>query len=192
MTRKVSDMWTCPRCGLPQDRPFDECPNCGVIVEKFKAKQEPEIQPIETSVMSRSVWIGGAVALVVIVSLLFYAGSVRKQARIQEQQRIIAEQMAEREHQDRERMLQKISNMERIQREEAQRQKQERANKTAMQDYELRNKRIEVDTAKQIGQIELEYNYKRAQDGLDAMDKRLKVIDESPADTTRIKHKRRY
>jgi hypothetical protein len=38
--------WECPACGSPQTRAYDECPNCGVIVAKLRAKQEdfPEHQ----------------------------------------------------------------------------------------------------------------------------------------------------
>ncbi len=31
--------WKCPACGLPQFKPFDECPQCGVIVAKFRVHQ---------------------------------------------------------------------------------------------------------------------------------------------------------
>jgi tellurite resistance protein len=29
--------WRCPACNMPQFREFDECPQCGIIVSKFKA-----------------------------------------------------------------------------------------------------------------------------------------------------------
>ena len=31
--------WKCPACGLPQFKPFDECPQCGVILAKFRPPQ---------------------------------------------------------------------------------------------------------------------------------------------------------
>ncbi len=34
---KIVDVaWKCPACGKPQSRRYDECPNCGVIVAKFR------------------------------------------------------------------------------------------------------------------------------------------------------------
>jgi hypothetical protein len=33
-------VWKCPSCGSPQTRMYDECPNCGVIVTKLRAKRE--------------------------------------------------------------------------------------------------------------------------------------------------------
>jgi hypothetical protein len=34
--------WTCPACGAPQTRPYAECPQCGVIVAKFKNRQSED------------------------------------------------------------------------------------------------------------------------------------------------------
>jgi len=33
-------LWECPACGRPQTRVYDECPVCGVIVSKYRAKME--------------------------------------------------------------------------------------------------------------------------------------------------------
>ena len=32
--RKVAVVWRCPACGMPQDRAYEECPHCGVVVAK--------------------------------------------------------------------------------------------------------------------------------------------------------------
>lgn len=44
----VDRWWTCPACGSPQSRQYDECPQCGVIVEKFLKKQAALDGPKET------------------------------------------------------------------------------------------------------------------------------------------------
>lgn len=42
-------MFRCPACGLPQFSPFDICPQCGIIVAKYKVKQaEIKRQPKNT------------------------------------------------------------------------------------------------------------------------------------------------
>lgn len=33
--------FVCPSCGMPQSRPFDECPQCGVIMSKLPPQAEP-------------------------------------------------------------------------------------------------------------------------------------------------------
>lgn len=38
--RTVNNVWTCPACKMPQPREFEECPQCGVLVSKFKEHQE--------------------------------------------------------------------------------------------------------------------------------------------------------
>lgn len=38
--RKV--VWHCPACRRPQQREYEECPVCGVIVAKFKPQPQPE------------------------------------------------------------------------------------------------------------------------------------------------------
>ncbi|MFC1835466.1 PH domain-containing protein, partial [Thermodesulfobacteriota bacterium] len=39
---EIDAMWICPACIVPQDKPFEECPQCGVIVSKFQQKQARE------------------------------------------------------------------------------------------------------------------------------------------------------
>jgi hypothetical protein len=41
--------WHCPACHMPQAHEFDECPQCGIIVAKFKGKlhQEQDSQATE-------------------------------------------------------------------------------------------------------------------------------------------------
>lgn len=39
LERTVEVAWTCPACKLPQAQQFDECPNCGIIVSKYNARQ---------------------------------------------------------------------------------------------------------------------------------------------------------
>lgn len=47
--QKKGTEWHCPACHLPQAHEFDECPQCGIIVAKFKGKvpQEPEAPATE-------------------------------------------------------------------------------------------------------------------------------------------------
>jgi RNA polymerase subunit RPABC4/transcription elongation factor Spt4 len=42
--QKKGAAWHCPACHMPQAHEFEECPQCGIIVAKFKGKfpQEPE------------------------------------------------------------------------------------------------------------------------------------------------------
>lgn len=40
VNRATPITWKCPACGAPQTRTFDECPNCGVIVSKFRGRHE--------------------------------------------------------------------------------------------------------------------------------------------------------
>jgi len=35
--------WTCPACGMPGDKEAAECPNCGVIVAKFKSRLSEDL-----------------------------------------------------------------------------------------------------------------------------------------------------
>ncbi len=37
----------CPSCGFPQNYDFEECPQCGVLVSKFKEKQEVQSRKAE-------------------------------------------------------------------------------------------------------------------------------------------------
>ena len=39
--QSVEVAWKCPACGMPQTKQSDECPDCGVIVAKFK---QPPVQ----------------------------------------------------------------------------------------------------------------------------------------------------
>ena len=40
VTEKTVNLgWKCPACAMPQDRDYDECPQCGVIVAKFLKQQ---------------------------------------------------------------------------------------------------------------------------------------------------------
>jgi hypothetical protein len=43
-TEKSSSGFTCPACKMPQSKQFDECPQCGVIIPKFKEKQAKETE----------------------------------------------------------------------------------------------------------------------------------------------------
>ena len=46
-SRKVTtELFTCPHCKMPQFKPFEVCPQCGVIVGKFE-KSEPESESTE-------------------------------------------------------------------------------------------------------------------------------------------------
>jgi hypothetical protein len=47
-------VWKCPACGKPQPREFEECPDCGVIIGKFKDRwqkvtvaDEPDIPKVK-------------------------------------------------------------------------------------------------------------------------------------------------
>jgi hypothetical protein len=40
--QKKGTAWRCPACHMPQAREFDECPQCGIIVAKFKGKFRQE------------------------------------------------------------------------------------------------------------------------------------------------------
>jgi uncharacterized tellurite resistance protein B-like protein len=39
-TPSAPKIWRCPACQMPQFQEFDECPQCGVIVSKFREKQD--------------------------------------------------------------------------------------------------------------------------------------------------------
>jgi rubrerythrin len=40
--QKKGNAWHCPACRMPQAHEFDECPQCGIIVAKFKGKFRQE------------------------------------------------------------------------------------------------------------------------------------------------------
>ena len=40
--QKKGIAWHCPACRMPQAHEFDECPQCGIIVAKFKGKFRQE------------------------------------------------------------------------------------------------------------------------------------------------------
>jgi hypothetical protein len=40
--QKKGTVWHCPACHMPQAHEFDECPQCGIIVAKFKGKFREE------------------------------------------------------------------------------------------------------------------------------------------------------
>src|SRR5208283_4698575 len=40
--QKKGTEWHCPACHMPQTHEFDECPQCGIIVAKFKGKFRQE------------------------------------------------------------------------------------------------------------------------------------------------------
>lgn len=59
--QKKGRAWRCPACHMPQSHPFDECPQCGIIVSKFEQKisrekgtSKPEefveVPPVESDV----------------------------------------------------------------------------------------------------------------------------------------------
>lgn len=42
----VSTLWKCPACGMPQFKPFAECPQCGAIVSNYtRNRKEPTSHP---------------------------------------------------------------------------------------------------------------------------------------------------
>jgi hypothetical protein len=49
--QKKGAAWHCPACHMPQAREFEECPQCGIIVAKYKGKfpQEPEAPGMDGS-----------------------------------------------------------------------------------------------------------------------------------------------
>jgi uncharacterized paraquat-inducible protein A len=49
--QKKGAAWHCPACHMPQAHEFAECPQCGIIVAKFKGRlpQEPEPSATEHS-----------------------------------------------------------------------------------------------------------------------------------------------
>lgn len=46
--QKKGNAWHCPACRMPQAHEFDECPQCGIIVAKFKGKFRQEQGPPAT------------------------------------------------------------------------------------------------------------------------------------------------
>lgn len=41
--QNIEGIWRCPACNMPQQHQFDECPQCGILVEKFeKLRTEPQ------------------------------------------------------------------------------------------------------------------------------------------------------
>jgi len=40
-----SILFKCPKCGHPSVQAFQECPKCGIVISKFKSKQESKIKP---------------------------------------------------------------------------------------------------------------------------------------------------
>jgi tellurite resistance protein len=48
---KNQKIWRCPACHMPQFQDFDECPQCGVIVAKFKEKRGVQWKDLEPDLM---------------------------------------------------------------------------------------------------------------------------------------------
>jgi hypothetical protein len=40
--QKKGKVWRCPACHMPQHHPFDECPQCGIIISKYEKKLSGE------------------------------------------------------------------------------------------------------------------------------------------------------
>lgn len=84
--------WTCPACGISQDREYDECPKCGIVARKVSATRlpPPYRTPRHSSYESReeshekipksglAFLIIGAVVIVIIGVLMFRSGSDKK------------------------------------------------------------------------------------------------------------------
>jgi hypothetical protein len=59
-------VWVCPACKMPQEREFNECPQCGVLVSKFARNMEKKAAIEETrkkkrfqalvQILSASMW----------------------------------------------------------------------------------------------------------------------------------------
>ncbi|HMK35557.1 MAG TPA: zinc ribbon domain-containing protein [Desulfomonilaceae bacterium] len=43
--QRKGKVWRCPACRMPQSHPYEECPQCGIIVAKFIEKHGGEQQP---------------------------------------------------------------------------------------------------------------------------------------------------
>jgi hypothetical protein len=66
----VDMWWRCPACGSPQSHEHDECPQCGVIVEKFLKKhaaaegtKEPKAVPLTSAKASQAAGSEPAVSI---------------------------------------------------------------------------------------------------------------------------------
>jgi hypothetical protein len=42
-------MWWCPACNLPQFFQFDECPQCGIIVSKYRGGASRQVNALSLS-----------------------------------------------------------------------------------------------------------------------------------------------
>jgi len=61
-------VFKCPACGMPQNQVFKECPQCGIIVDKYLKQQEKKKQAAERKAKSRSrrKWISAGVLAAII------------------------------------------------------------------------------------------------------------------------------
>ena len=50
--KTLNSPWKCPACGKPQTKEVEVCPDCGVIINKFREKQS-ESQSQETSTVNK-------------------------------------------------------------------------------------------------------------------------------------------
>ncbi len=64
--RKPRAVTKCPNCRMPQDRPFEVCPQCGVLVEKFlqRLERKPEGSRSKSKSKLKTVVIAAGIILV--------------------------------------------------------------------------------------------------------------------------------
>jgi len=155
-----SNKWVCPACKKPFTSEFNECPNCGVIVSKFLKRQEGGVDMPPQEVATRKVStrklpttalviISSLCILIIAGGLLYWRSAKQEQARQTAEQtaaRIVQEQRA-REHREKE-LLQRISNMEEMQRKEAEEKAKERDRELTRLQFERRKAESENEMSK--------------------------------------------
>jgi hypothetical protein len=92
----VNPAWSCPACGRTEPREFEECPGCGVIVQKYRSNPTPRTgSDTEQAPSARTkalVWVSVSLLLLGGLGAFWYHKSkVAEALRIEEQRRRQAE-----------------------------------------------------------------------------------------------------
>jgi hypothetical protein len=75
VTGPLIDTWQCPCCGTAQAKEIEECPVCGIVVQKFVARKErDEAAPVDTEPIRHSeASIGPRWGLIAVILLIVAA-----------------------------------------------------------------------------------------------------------------------
>jgi|SRR5271157_1221986 len=177
--RTMNVVWKCPACGKPQTREFEECPECGVIAEKFKNSLRSNSLVEEQPARDLSLWndrtskyvTSLAVALLIgLIGLGLYwmrentIEKMRQQKAAVERAKIEAKIKQDREEQ----MLEKLSRLEKMERE-----------KRAHEEYRQKMKDIGDGEKRRLKQIESQFDAQRQLDDLHFQQEKASIIREN-------------